>query len=97
MQSGPSGKANKPNSKVQKQAKKERLRQKRKRVTADAAAAVSTEDAQTLRERNLQYYVETAKADANVQKLMREVCTCSSFTSQTAASGPTTALLGTRQ
>ena len=73
LQSGPSGRANKPRSKIQKQGKKERLRQKRKRVAAAAAAVGSTEDAETLRERNLRYYVETAKADANVQKLMREV------------------------
>ncbi len=72
-QGGPQSRGNKAGSKVQKQAKKERLRQKRKRIAAAAAAAGSTEDAEILRERNLKYYVETAKADANVQKLMREV------------------------
>jgi len=73
VQGDPRSRANKPSSKVQKQAKKERLRQKRKRIAAAAAAAGNTADAETLRERNLQYYVQTAKADANVQKLMREV------------------------
>ena len=64
--------AKKPASKIQKPAKKERLRQKRKRVAA-AAAAGSAAGAEANRERNLRYYVETAKADAEVQKLMREV------------------------
>ncbi len=64
--------AKNPASKVQKPAKRERLRQKRKRVAA-AAAADSAADAETVRERNLRYYVETAKADAEVQKLMHEV------------------------
>ena len=63
----------KSGSKVQKPAKKERLRQKRKRAAAAAAAAASTDDTETLIERNLQYYVETAKADAEIKKLMRKV------------------------
>ena len=63
----------KTGSKVQKNAKKERLRQKRKRIAEAAAAAGSTDDVETVRERNLRYYVETARADVEVQKLMREV------------------------
>ena len=68
------GTATKSVSKVQKQATKERLRQKRKRIAAAAAAAADgTEDAETVKERNLRYFVATAKADAEVKKLMREV------------------------
>lgn len=72
LQGGVRGTA-KSGSKVQKNAKKERLRQKRKRIAEAAAAAGGSDDAERVKERNLRYYVETAKADAEVHKLMREV------------------------